>query len=302
MTIHKIPLTRLTYHIKFDQPWRKPLYAGSALRGQFGRHLRRTVCVTKLDDCTACPVRASCPYTNLFEPRAITPSGQPPRIPYILRDGHWGAHTFHPEDTWQFHHTLIGPTALQNAALIHYTWQQVMKHGFGPDRLPARIIRITDQTRTPLVQPDTDTLRTPANLTLPDPQSPHTLRIQLTTPWRYFEKKTQITPRSFRPEHFYHALYFRLRDLNDNLLHQTLPIRPDTFDALQKHPMSAQLHWQKLSRFSTRQNKHVHLNGIMGELSMHQPDPTLFPLIWAAKWLHIGKNTSFGLGALELTW
>lgn len=60
------PIAR--YHFKFKvlTAIKLPDYAGSTLRGSFGRALRRTACMTRMKECHDCPLRVTCPYTNLL--------------------------------------------------------------------------------------------------------------------------------------------------------------------------------------------------------------------------------------------
>ncbi len=293
----EIPVVRLTFTLAFMGTFRKPVYAGSMLRGQFGHQLRRSACITNLSDCSACPIRTSCPYTQLFEPRIAAPSGQTPRIPYILRDSHWGSQTLSDNQTWQFHQTLMGPYALEQAPLIAWTWQQVAQQGLGKERIPATIVQITDSHGTPLLDPESDSIQRPSPISIQS-EPPHN-HWQIATPWRYYERKRLIKPANFRPDHLYHALYYRLRDLNDSLLDKTLPLEPDIPATLMERPMTHSFRWTRLERYSNRQKRPIDISGITGTFNLHAPDARHSLMLQAAKWLHIGKNTSLGLGALE---
>ena len=61
------PLARYKFVFKVERPIELPDYAGSAFRGAFGRALRKTACMTRMTDCSACPLRSTCAYTSVFE-------------------------------------------------------------------------------------------------------------------------------------------------------------------------------------------------------------------------------------------
>jgi hypothetical protein len=56
---------------------------------------------------------------------------------------------------------------------------------------------------------------------------------------------------------------------------------------------------QDLHRWSARQECEVDLHGVAGELELPEGVGELAPLLAAARWLHLGKGTVFGMGRLE---
>ena len=65
---------------------------------------------------------------------------------------------------------------------------------------------------------------------------------------------------------------------------------------------SEQLYWQTWSRYSNRQNASTSLSGIMGEISFRGKIGEFLPLIELAGLLHIGKQSTFGLGHFKYDW
>ncbi len=61
------------------------------------------------------------------------------------------------------------------------------------------------------------------------------------------------------------------------------------------------LHWYDWSRYSGRQKDTMKMGGLLGELCLHGPGLAVFwPALWYGQWVHLGKGTSFGLGAYRL--
>ena len=301
--MHTLPLTRLTFTVRFNDTYAKPKYAGSALRGSFGRALKRTVCVTRQPECDQCPVRTSCVYPKLFSPRILHPQGSPPPAPYIVRDLHWGPVTLSPGETWRFSQTLLGDDALNQAALLLYVWQRALSQGLGKYRAKGEIIRVEDPTGQPVYTPENGTLSPPARFSLPQKpeKSVSSMKLKLITPWRYYEKEHLIKPDSFQPAHFFRSLYYRLREVNQSLLDQKLLLNENTLPMLERIPLHADLHWTYLKRHSSRQKAFIPLSGMMGTLILNNVPPEAQQLIRLAQWIHIGKNTTFGLGAIQIS-
>ncbi len=62
------------------------------------------------------------------------------------------------------------------------------------------------------------------------------------------------------------------------------------------------LRWVEWTRYSSRQRTHMQLGGLLGQLRLSGPGVApLWPLIALGQWLHLGKNTSFGLGRYRVT-
>ena len=64
---------------------------------------------------------------------------------------------------------------------------------------------------------------------------------------------------------------------------------------------TVQLRWVEWTRYSSRQRTTMQLGGLLGTLQLNGPGlAPLWPLIALGQWLHLGKNTSFGLGRYRL--
>lgn len=60
------------------------------------------------------------------------------------------------------------------------------------------------------------------------------------------------------------------------------------------------LHLERLERYSNRSNRKMDFSGLMGEIE-YQGDLTPFvPWLYAAQRLHVGRNTTFGMGRIEV--
>ena len=50
------PLARYRFRVRATQPLKLPDFAGSMLRGAFGRSLRKLACMTRRPECKGCPL------------------------------------------------------------------------------------------------------------------------------------------------------------------------------------------------------------------------------------------------------
>ena len=61
------------------------------------------------------------------------------------------------------------------------------------------------------------------------------------------------------------------------------------------------LHWWDWGRYSQRQQREMKLGGLLGTLHLAGELAPFSALLHLGQWLHVGKNTSFGLGGYRLS-
>lgn len=62
------------------------------------------------------------------------------------------------------------------------------------------------------------------------------------------------------------------------------------------------LAWMELERWSTRQRRMVPMGGLKGSVVYSGDLKPFYPLLKLGESLHVGKNTMFGLGRMQVTW
>ena len=295
----KLPIVHLLFTIEFDKPFRKPEYAGSLLRGQFGRMLKSRACITGTHQCLGCHVADSCVAVRLFD----APGHNVP-APYVIRDLSWGAMRIEPGTPWQFRHTLIGQQAIIQAPLVVHVWNSVFQSGFGRQKVKGQLLEVRDGFGN-IVARQTGRQMTiiekPTALHVPEPEDAP-WQITLTTPLRLFFNKRQIRPADFRPEHFFKAVWHRLQALRHSPygFARTLTLEESDRQALFATRMEIDsLGWRNWRRYSTRQQASQDMSGIIGRFRLISADTRARQLIWLAQQVHIGKNTTQGLGGYE---
>jgi CRISPR/Cas system endoribonuclease Cas6 (RAMP superfamily) len=74
---------------------------------------------------------------------------------------------------------------------------------------------------------------------------------------------------------------------------------PDTVDMSSAEEVTIEHNnsrWYDWQRYSTRQDTDMKLGGIIGEVTYTGELEQFIPLLLLGEYIHVGKNTSFGLG------
>ncbi|HHH47746.1 MAG TPA: CRISPR system precrRNA processing endoribonuclease RAMP protein Cas6 [Gammaproteobacteria bacterium] len=304
-------LCRIRLTLEFESGGRLARYPGSAIRGLLGHGLRKTLCVTRQSTCNNCPLLTNCGYARFFESPAIgkNSSGRYSAMPHpwVLDLTHPTPRRVEAGDQLQFGITLLGEAA-NNLPWIVLALDHAGTLGFGGDRATFRLTRIEqeslpgngrwqeiDRHALPRFDIDNDSLA-------PAPPAPDHVTISLQTPLRLKHHGKLVKAADFGMAIFLRALRLRLRELGrlyaSPAESATLPEIPDDTEAAL---IDRRVTWQDWTRWSNRQKTHMQLGGLIGEIDV---DLSLlegwWPPLWQGQWLHMGKQTSMGLGQYRL--
>lgn len=290
-------LTRLRvtrFRVHFNGPVTRPdRYAGSAWRGALGSTLRRQLCTTGAPNCIGCPEAPRCTYPLLFE-------------------------------------TAAGPAAARGKDLSRPFWLQIpwpgeddsrqwvglTVAGVGRDRLTDYLDGLRAAGREirgvgPLERTQFEVesglgkgewrvrLEDRGAAGIPDPgPAPSALRIMLDTPLRLRHHGKTVRPDSLTAEILVHAILSRLQSLLRGAAEPPWSGAGEAVEAARGWMGERRgLTWEDWTRFSSRQDRHLEMGGLRGELALDLSGrPALWPLLWAGQWLHCGKGTTMGLG------
>jgi len=271
------------------QATRQPAYPGSAWRGALGHVLRQRFCATGMRECRCCAVRYDCLYATQFEtlPR---PNGRGINThaphPYVL----------YPEPAQQgdgavrhaLNLTLVG-RAMALLPVYMKALEEAASRGVAGKRL-----RLIDAECT--VRHASDV----ASEAFPPPPAQEQVQIRFITPLRIKHDNDIVRDEELTPHVFLLALARRIAQLDfhhgsgrdvTRLLPAGLPDRFEQKD----------LHWVHLDRYSSRQQTKHEMNGVVGEAEVRLPQlATLWPLLWAGQYLHVGKLATMGLGGYRV--
>ena len=296
-----------------------PDYKGSTLRGGFGHALRRICCSEKQTNCEGCRVVRNCPYAYVFE----TPKAMHQEIPhqtsnlphpFIIEPPLVRQTVFGPGDELSFGLVLIGKS-VSFLPYIIFALDQMARKGLGKNRgqfilravravdslRPDSAIRIFDQHSQRLdgdFKPSTfaDILsgRHAAGV--------NKIRLNFCTPTRIVHNSRIVD--SFTFDILMRAVLRRVSLLGRIHCNSEwdLPFSEMIRDAAEMVMVEkSKLEWVDWERYSNRQRSKMKLGGFTGSVLLSGDITPFMPLLRLAAILHVGKNTSFGLGKYEMT-
>lgn len=317
-----LPIARYRFSARVVDALALPPYAGSLLRGQFGAALRHLACMTRQPSCTDCPLRATCPYTRIFEAPApaehalqrfsAIPNAyvvEPP-APVIAPEPSPAASVLEPGQMLAFHMVLIG-NALEQLPLVIVAWQRALQQGLTKNRSRAELIEVqwvdADGVHHPVWTAEQPRLQAhAASLRLPPPPSNlDGLLLHIHTPLRLQHQGDPLRPHQISVRTLLSALARRAALVLE--FHADQPQWgqqvPATVALTEQLHDQHSLQWFDWKRYSSRQQQEMTLGGVVGQWQLRGTTEALasaWPWLWLGQWLHVGKNASFGLGGYRL--
>lgn len=233
--------------------------------------------------------------------------------PFILHPPSLFSREYVGGESFTFQFTLFG-AAIEYLPYLILSWEQMGLQGLGKDRLPMRLlaVRLLSLSGGPAqviftpghtLQGTPDQWGVALNTLVPAHPSKRktTLLIHWQTPVRLSASSGPV----LREIPFSLLLSGLLRRLS-MLAYFHAGIQADVdFRALTEGAASlrivhSELRWQNLPRYSNRQKKFMNFGGLTGSLGYEAGACAFLPLLRLGQWLHVGKNTSFGLGQYRL--
>lgn len=305
MQISKVEL-KFSSNEKIDLP----PFIGSTIRGAFGNILKETVCVQKNIDCRKCMLRNICTYTYLFESPWYFSDDDKPQAgvpnPFVF-----DASINHKLENNINLYILLYGRGINYLPYFVYCFKKLGENGLGANRIKLTLESVNDVfgNQTSLI----------------DVNDPSIIkRKPVTKEWYDYVKEAEkigiikycqinlITPLRVKQEG-------KLQDqLNFDLLFRAIVRRwlqlckfygkefnyPELNILINKakeiESGTLNLRWQERERYSRRQDQRMLLGGITGIMECEGDLKPFLPWLLLGQDLHIGKNTSFGLGKYQL--
>ncbi len=304
---------KYTFECRLDAPAILPAYKGSTFRGVFGLALKKVVCALKHQICDQCPLRHQCLYTTVFEtPLAIEPpkglrvSATP--HPFVLEPSAKPDRNFSPGDTLECDLLLFGDVN-QSLPYFVYAFEQTGKIGIGK-RINGRRANFTIET----VKTGSDVIFNKNDQQINQPQE--TDALTLTSSADQPQDVFRVTVRLQTPLRLKHDNRIKA-DLPFHILLRAMLRRVSSLFAcyVGNEPaldykgmiqragsittVASDLHWHGWQRYSNRQKQRMPLGGVVGSVTYEGAFAEYLPLMDICSKVHIGKNTSFGLGKID---
>lgn len=300
-------VARYQFQFEVTAPIALPGYAGSTIRGVFGRALRRLSCLTHETDCKSCPLYRSCVYTNLFETPAplehsLQKFSQIPN-PFVIEAPLGQNRFYQPGDRLLFNVVLIGQAVKQLPLVIF-----ALKKGFeynvahGKARL-LEVDYIEPKGDAICIYHEGNTSVTEHEITLPKPDlcGSNEITLHFETHLRLQNNGVALGAKEITPHVFLNALVRRIALLSEFHIKQPLSINFSNFSAqAETVQWEKNFHWKDWQRYSSRQKQKMHLGGLLGSCTFKDLPSEFVPFLYLGQWCHVGKNATFGLGKYQL--
>ncbi|MCX7896835.1 MAG: CRISPR system precrRNA processing endoribonuclease RAMP protein Cas6 [Rhodocyclaceae bacterium] len=305
MILPPLPLARYRLEFEVKQSLRLPAYAGSTLRGGWGKALRHLACLTRQPTCDGCRLLATCPYVVIFETRppaggaSLQDFSQIPR-PYVIEPPAMGEHTYSPGEPLVFHLVLVG-RALAHLELILSAYNIAFRRGVSDGT--AELKRVTHLgLQEEIVLAGAQSRILPPQPAIPPPPSLGTsVTLQFHTPLRLQTNGRRATKDEITTRKLLMAIVRRVALLYE--FHGSGPLVLDFSQLARRAEAIAsrlRMQWCDPARYSSRQNARLPLGGLIGEWTLAGDLAPFTPFLHLGQWLHVGKEATFGLGGYRL--
>ena len=300
------PVARYRFEFDVETQLCLPEYAGSALRGAFGRALRQLACATRAKTCDGCILASACPYTSIFEPQKPQSSSlgiETPPVPYVIEPPVGGGRVVQPEESLSFHFILIG-RAIDLLPISIMAWQRAFSHGVGKGDGRAALKGVfldMPKIEMEVHRPGEKVAPHTAMFALPDSAQPVKLDLEFETPLRLQENGHALPPSRIAARPLLMALVRRacllLEHHHSGSLHADFPALAR---AAEEMKWAADMEWRDWTRYSSRQGKTMQLGGCIGSVTLEGDLAPFYDFLRLGEFLHVGKETAFGLGKYRI--
>lgn len=309
-----------TYEIKLRavETLHLPAYAGSALRGIFGRSFRRVTCTQTGRECKNCLLRTACKYVFIFETPGDNQNGDATRLhaprPFILHVPLKNKGRFSPGEYYSFGITLVGQAnELLPYFILAFSEAGKVGLGKGRGRFVLESVRQVRPAGSGFLYSDTS-----RQFPVPSSVDGYTLvkefaglwetkghlQINFHTPGRFVRNGRVIDSLEF--DVLVRALTRRLSWLAR--YHCNLSLNLDYKSLIEKagnvKRTADETSWYDWERISWRQVKKIKLGGLVGRVIYGPGWEEFFWLLALGQIVHVGKGATFGLGrySMQVVW
>jgi len=307
---------RYTFSCIFEDDAILPEYKGSTFRGVFGHALKRLVCVLKRQDCADCILRSQCVYALVFESQAWPDKiGENPRVvspphPYVIEPPDDTTTNYSKGDPFSFTLILFGK-ANEYLPYFIYAFDKMEKIGIGKrigGKRPSFSLEDVSVNGNIVYRSEDGKIKEGVftePLTLdglkPDKdKSVNGLELSLVTPLRVkYENRLEAT----MPFHVLTRAMLRRTSSLSQHFGKGLPnidYRGLVERAKAVSINASSLRWFDWKRYSSKQDQEMFMGGITGKVAYSGDLTEFIPLLRFCKKVHLGKQTTFGLGKIKM--
>ncbi|MFH1563744.1 MAG: CRISPR system precrRNA processing endoribonuclease RAMP protein Cas6 [Nitrospirota bacterium] len=314
--LDNLKLARFKFVFSVLENLHLPAYLGSTLRGGFGHAFKRTTCCNPERDCGRCLLKEKCIYSYVFEgfsqdgPKRY--KGNTPH-PFVIEPPDVSKTQYNQGEEIEFNLILIGK-AIDYLPYFIFTFGELGKSGIGKDRGKMELkcvmsLKINSDDNGLIYDNQTKTLLNSYHIiTVSDIleeadnyKDNKQLTLNFLTPTR-IKSQGKLTS-NLKFDVLIGNLIRRLSSLLYFHCGQGLTIDYDNLIEKAKLIQTAlsELRWYDWERYSSRQKTTMMLGGFIGKITYADNSLGDFlTLILIGHLIHLGNNTTFGLGRYEV--
>ncbi|MGI6647589.1 MAG: CRISPR system precrRNA processing endoribonuclease RAMP protein Cas6 [Bacillota bacterium] len=270
-----------------------------------GQVLKEMVCIRRDRQCRRCSISNKCSYTFVFE-TATYYAGQPrdsggvPQ-PFVLEPPLEEETRYEVGQTINFSLVLMG-RGVDYLPYFLSAFDFMGERGIGRRRGRFELFRVTDSYSGEVVYDresgEVNSLLTPRNLSdlLLKSEACQSCCLTLLTPLRL--KQGGSLTEQFNFELLIRAILRRITYLNQYFGDQEIELDYKQLidQAKEIKTRARNIAWRDWERYSSRQDTRMKLGGIVGDIEFAGEITPFWPFLLMGQEIHIGKNTTFGLG------
>ncbi len=290
-----------------------PYYKGSTFRGVFGRALKNVVCALKREECSECLLKSKCVYSLVFETPSSAQESKDSRIaspphPFVIEPPLTTETHFQQGDFFDFQLLLFGQTNDYLPYFI-YAFEQMGRIGIGKRLNGKRAHFILKDIKASgkqiyshkkqMLKKGTFCQNLSLHHTSKTPEDISLLKIIVETPLRIkFENRLSA-------ELPFHVLVRAMLRRISSLFNYYGEGEPELdYRGMVRRAQdiiisNSNLSWFDWRRYSSRQDQAMLMGGMIGSVSYEGKIGEYVPLIDFCNKVHLGKQTSFGLGKIK---
>jgi len=266
----------LQFSIKKDIPF----FIGSQIRGAMGYALKKVVCINPSFKCQECFAQDNCLYYDFYEKKGVYHKY---RLDFTLGNS-----------TYDFNFYLFEDSTKALPYVISAFYKLFTEIGLGVDR---------ETTNDFTIKVDDKNIYKDGNFSLDgiepqewseDVEYREKASLKLITPLRIKSNNRFVrSAKELDIKGLINSIYQRQRMLQ-GLERAKLPFEPTLNIA------DAFVNFKDLSRYSNRQRGKLKIGGLLGYIELKNIDIESFKLLKLAELIGVGKQTTFGLGKVQL--
>ncbi len=270
--------TKIT--LRFTTPQDPPYFIGSQIRGALGYALKRTVCINPSYLCQGCFAIDNCLYYDFYEAKN---GYHPYRLDFELGKSYY-----------DFSLYLFEQATERLPYVVSALHTMLTTNGLGKERTKITDYRLLVNGVSAIAEGKILLPQNPVVVYQPPKTTTSKITLKLLTPLRIKHHNRFVrSADDLNLQSIVSSIYQRQQMLAGKA-RTRLPF------AVQGRVTDSFAHFKDLTRYSGRQQGHLKIGGMLGEMTFEGVDAESYRLLKLGELIGVGKQTVFGLGKVAV--